>query len=96
MAWMATYQYRCPDHGDIDVALPIGTAPAQRPCPDCAAAMARVFAPPMIGRASRAHLAAIDRSERTRDTPDVVSAPPPGPRRTPVTRNPKHAKLPRP
>lgn len=96
MAWMATYVYRCDDDGDVDVVLPIGTAPPHRPCPACAAAMSRVFVAPMVGRVSRAHLAAVDRSERTRDSPDVVSAPPPGPRRTPVTRDPRHAKLPRP
>jgi hypothetical protein len=53
----------------------------------------------MVSFASRARMAAIDRAERTRDEPDVVTAPPPRPARgrVPATPpNPALQRLPRP
>ncbi|MBO0873518.1 MAG: zinc ribbon domain-containing protein [Pseudonocardia sp.] len=95
---MTLYQYRCDGDGVADVALPIGTAPSDWPCPRCGNSMARVFTAPMLNLASRPLTTAIARAERSRDQPDVVSAPPPRDRgsRTPTAVNPLLARLPRP
>lgn len=78
---MATYQYRCHRDGIIDVRRPIGTAPPRYICPACAAEAVRVFSAPMLSLTSRPALAAIDRAEKSRDSPEVVSTLPgrPGP-----------------
>jgi putative FmdB family regulatory protein len=96
---MATYQYRCDQDGVVEVSLPMGTATQRSPCPVCGDDAVRVFSVPMVSFASRSLMAAIERTEKTRDEPDVVSAPPPRPtgRRTPVAPpNPALKRLPRP
>ncbi|WP_337060126.1 hypothetical protein [Kineococcus sp. G2] len=51
----------------------------------------------MLSFARRALVRAVDDAERTRDAPDVVTAPPPAARRrTAVSQNPLHRGLPRP
>jgi putative FmdB family regulatory protein len=71
---VATYQYRCVRDGDFDVRRPIGTASPKSSCPVCDDDAVRVFRAPMLSLASRALMTAIDRTERTRDVPEVVSA----------------------
>ncbi|BBX65942.1 hypothetical protein MSAS_51160 [Mycobacterium saskatchewanense] len=96
---MATYGYRCAQDGDFDVCRPIGTAPTRFVCPVCNCEAARVFRAPMLSLAPRAVLAAIDRAEKTRDVPDMVSVPPPTPVRDripPLPQNPAWRYLPRP
>jgi putative FmdB family regulatory protein len=95
---VATYRYRCSEHGPHDAALPIGTAPATRSCPSCGAPAARVFTAPMLGRASRVALAAHDATRVTAETPAVVSSPPPRPGGTPAAASPNPAwrRLPKP
>jgi putative FmdB family regulatory protein len=96
---MATYQYRCVQDGVFDVSRPMGTAAPQWRCPICNSEAARVFSAPMLSLASRGLVAAIDRTEKTRDEPDVVSALPPRRARTRspmATRNPALQRLPRP
>jgi hypothetical protein len=77
----------------------MGAATATIPCPACGAVAARVFTAPRLSFGSPVRRALLDRTERTRDQPDVVSAPPPGPgpgRRADVFRNPALSRLPRP
>jgi hypothetical protein len=77
----------------------MGTAPPAIACPVCAAVAARVFTAPRLSFGSPVRRALLGRTERTRDQPDVVSAPPsePGPgRRADVSRNPALSRLPRP
>lgn len=96
---MATYQYRCVQDGVFDVSRPIGTAPPRSRCPVCGSEAARVFSAPMLSLAPRALVTAIDRTERTRDTPEVVSAIPPQgarTRRSVVPPNPALQRLPKP
>jgi hypothetical protein len=78
---MTTYSYRCPEHGPVDVRFAFGTAPRTWDCPLCAASMARLFTPPMLGLGPRPLVAAIDRAEKSRTEPEVVSAPAPAGRR---------------
>ncbi|MGH3799948.1 MAG: FmdB family zinc ribbon protein [Pseudonocardiaceae bacterium] len=97
---MATYQYTCAQDGVFDVSRPMGTAGPRSPCPVCHREAARVFSAPLLALAPRALVAAIDRTERTRDEPDVVSALPPRhssrPRRRAAAPNPALQRLPRP
>jgi putative FmdB family regulatory protein len=96
---MATYRYRCVHDGAFDVCRPIGTAEPQSRCPICNRDAARVYSAPMVSLASPALMAAIDRTEKTRDEPDVVSSLPPRRGRTPspkVALNPALQRLPRP
>jgi putative FmdB family regulatory protein len=96
---MATYQYRCVQDGDFDVTRPMGTATPKWQCPVCNNEAVRVFYAPMLSRTSRALVAAIDRTEKTSDEPEVVSAVPPRGARTRspmATQNPALQRLPRP
>jgi putative FmdB family regulatory protein len=94
---MAVYVYRCAEHGITEETWPIGTAAAAVPCPACGSSSARIYTAPRLSLGSSARRALIDRTERTRDEPDVVSAPPPrrgGAAR--VARDPVLRRLPRP
>ncbi|MEV6897253.1 FmdB family zinc ribbon protein [Amycolatopsis sp. NPDC051372] len=96
---MATYQYRCARDGVFEVRLPMGTASPSSPCPACGGEAARNYCAPMLSLAPRELVTAIDRTEKTRDEPAVVSAIPParGRSRGPApTSNPALRRLPRP
>lgn len=96
---MATYQYRCAQHGPIEITQPIGTAPSTWPCGTGDHDAVRVFSSPMLSLTSRSLVRAMDNAERSRDQPDVVSSPPPhrSPARAhPALANPALRKLPRP
>ncbi|WP_432572966.1 zinc ribbon domain-containing protein [Kineococcus sp. SYSU DK005] len=94
---MAQYQYRCPQDGLLEVDRPMGTAPAEMTCPDCAGPAKRSFTGPMVSFASRARVRAIEGTESSRDEPRVVAAPPAParPRRT-APADPALRRLPRP
>jgi putative FmdB family regulatory protein len=96
---VAIYEYRCARDGAFDVKRPIGTAPMSIACPTCAGEAGRVFSSPMVSRAPRALVAALDHEDKTRHEPDVVTSlpPPPAHRRTPVLPlTPTLRRLPRP
>ena len=96
---MATYQYRCVQDGVFDVSRPIGTATPTSQCPVCKNEAVRIFRAPMLSLAPRALVAAIDRTEKTSDEPEMVSAVPPRAVRTrnpTATQNPALQRLPRP
>lgn len=96
---MTTYQYRCDTDGPLDVDLPIGTAPARYPCPACGREAPRSYTAPLLSLGSRRVIAAIDRTEKSRDEPELVSSVPSTGRRrrTPLaSNNPALRRLPRP
>ena len=96
---MAIYEYRCEHDGAFEVLRPIGTAPASVACPECASESMRVFSNPMVSFAPRALVGALDREERMRYEPEVVtSLPATGARkRTPMMPlTPTMRRLPRP
>jgi hypothetical protein len=77
----------------------MGAATAAIACPACGAVATRVFTAPRLSLGSPVRRSLLDRTEATRDHPDVVSAPPPRPgpaRRADVSRNPALNRLPRP
>ncbi len=94
---MAVYDYRCTVHGVTEASFPIGSAGGVTPCPTCGAPAARVFTVPRLSLWSSSRRQLIDRTERTRDEPEVVSAPPPrAGRGRPRPQNPALSRLPRP
>lgn len=101
---MATFGFRCSQHPaplHFDAPFAVGQAPDRMPCPECGAHAPRVYSVPRISL-NPAHLvAAIDRTERSRWEPDVVSGPPPEVRpraggRASAAINPAWYRLPRP
>ena len=95
---MPTYAYRCDRDGPVELRRPMGEAAAVEACPVCAGEAVRVVTAPRLSLAPRARVAAIDRAERTRSEPDVVTAPPPRPgsRRAAPPVHPATRRLPRP
>ena len=96
---MATYQYRCDEHGLVETTRPIGTAPAELSCTACGRPARRTWSSPRLALADRRVVSLLDRTERTRESPDVVTALPARPpgRRTPQVRaSPAQRRLPRP
>ena len=96
---MATYQYRCDEHGLVETTRPIGTAPPELSCTTCGRPARRAYSSPRLALADRRTLALLDRTERTREAPDVVTALPRRALRgaTPQVRaSPAQRRLPRP
>jgi len=94
---VATYEYRCDQHGSFDVRRPMQQASDPVPCAVCGSDAGRIFSPPRLTRTPPGLSAARDRAERSREAPDVVAAVPPGPARASrVSTHPRHARLPRP
>ena len=96
---VARYRYRCAVDGVFDVPRPIGTAGSHAPSPVCNSEAVRVFSAPMLSLAPRAIVTAIDKAEKTRDDPEVVSALPPHrvrTRRPAAALDPALQRLPRP
>ena len=97
---MTTYEYRCDSDGVlIEVRFPLGTAPESVTCERCGGEARRVFSKPMVVSSRRDLVGMIDRAEKTRTDPDVVtSLPSAGARKaTPVLPlTPTLKRLPRP
>jgi putative FmdB family regulatory protein len=97
---VAIYDFLCDPHGVFEARLPIGDAPAAHACPVCGAPARRIVSAPMvIGSRRGGWSAAIERAERSRHEPEVVSSVPsagarPRIRTAPMT--PQLARLPRP
>ena len=93
---MATFLYRCPADGILEMNWPVGTAPRQVTCPACARDASRVYTPPLVSRGSRSAVALIDQKERTRYEPEVVTGPPAGRPHRRAALSPAWQRLPRP
>lgn len=94
---MTTYLYSCPACSRFEASFAMGTAPRTVACPRCGTSAERRFSSPQIGLADRGRMSLIDRTRASAESPDVVSAVPGTPRRrTPVTTDPRHQRLPRP
>jgi len=93
---VAVYEYVCAACGPFDVRLAIGTAPEQHQCPECASSARRAFSPPMLGFMPKPVGTLLDREDKSRDEPEVVTQVParPGSRATPPV-HPELSRLPR-
>ena len=76
----------------------LATAPDRLACPDCAAQAVRRISAPRLNHGTNGYGRAIERAAASADRPQVVKGAIPGMagRPTQLTRNPLHAKLPRP
>ena len=94
---MPTYAYRCPRCGEFQLHRPMAESGCETTCPDCAHPAARVFGAPALRGIDPTVRRALDASARSADAPQVVTSVPGRSRRaTPVTTDPRHARLPRP
>ncbi|MEU6698384.1 zinc ribbon domain-containing protein [Pseudonocardia sp. NPDC046786] len=94
---MPTYTHRCPVCGEFDQVRPMSAAAREAQCPDCGSHSSRIFGAPALRGVDPGLRRALDASGASADAPQVVSSVPGRSRRaTPVTRDPRHARLPRP
>ncbi|GAB94976.1 putative FmdB family regulatory protein [Kineosphaera limosa] len=91
-----TYAYRCPECGDFDRLHPMHEVPDRQICPGCSTPASRRWTAVGLGHGASPAMRALDSAARSASEPSVVSAPPPGERGRPISRDPRHAKLPRP
>ena len=94
---MPTYSFRCTVCGPFDLVRRMAEAADAADCPACGRDGRRVWGAPALRGLDDGLRRALDAGERGADRPDVVAAVPGRSRKaTPVTRDPRHAKLPRP
>ncbi len=94
---MPTYDYRCSGCGEFEVRRPMAESAIPARCPGCGHPAARVFGAPALGGLDPTVRRALDAGARSAESPQVVTAVPGRSRRaTPVTTDPRHARLPRP
>ena len=97
---MAIYEFRCEADGLFELLLPLGTAPEVAPCPICRVAATRAISAPRVMCGTRPKwFAAMDRAEKSRHEPEVVTALPPASSTralTPRQMTPALRSLPRP
>lgn len=98
---MPIYEFGCPEGHVFDVRLPITSEENSAPCPQCHTTARRLVSLPAFHGGSASARRLIESTQATAYQPGVVSSLPSGRsggdrRAAPVTRDPRHAKLPRP
>jgi putative FmdB family regulatory protein len=94
---MPTYSYSCAPCGTFALVRPMAASADPACCPQCGAVAQRVFGSPALAAVEPGLRRAMDASARSADTPQIVSSVPGrSTRATPITRDPRHARLPRP
>jgi putative FmdB family regulatory protein len=87
----------CPPCGAFEVVRPMAESTATTACPACGGMARRTFGSPGLRTLNPQVRRALDASARSAEQPSLVSTVPGQTRRpTPITRDPRHAKLPRP
>jgi putative FmdB family regulatory protein len=94
---MPTYSFRCEqDCPDFTAQFPMTAIPDQQPCPGCGSAARRRIGNPSLGAGDTSAMRLHDATRASADNPAVVKSLPASSRRTPVTTDPLHRRLPRP
>lgn len=94
---MPTYRFACTPCGAFDVVRTMAETDRPATCPRCGTVGRRIFGSPALAALDPSLRRALDASGRSADAPEVVSSVPGrSPRATAVTRDPRHARLPRP
>lgn len=70
---MAIYEYRCPQCGVFEIALAMGSASRSHGCVHCENEARRFFSIPHLTRSPTALHTAIERVEKSRDEPELVT-----------------------
>lgn len=95
---MPIYEFRCPQQHLHELMMPMSVADRTAPCPTCGEPSRRLISSPKLSHLNSPRAQAISRAEASASAPTVVDSIPsagnPKPVRT--TRDPRHAKLPRP
>lgn len=97
---MAIYSFRCRGCGPFELMRPMSASGAAADCPSCGGPAHRLFGAPALRVLGPGVRAALERDERSADSPEVVHAVPAAGRtrgpRVRYARDPRHALLPRP
>ena len=95
---MPIYEFKCGSGHISEQQLPMSSEHRTRECPSCGDVANRMISAPAVRRVDGARARAVEATQKSAYEPAVVnSLPSTGNRRaTPVTRNPQHAKLPKP
>ncbi|MFC0674164.1 FmdB family zinc ribbon protein [Brachybacterium hainanense] len=95
---MPLYEFRCESGHVRERALSMHSEERSIVCPECGGESSRLISAPGLSRLGSARARAIGAAEASAHAPAVVDrVPGAGSRRSaPVTRDPRHAKLPRP
>lgn len=95
---MPVYEFRCEQSHVHELVLPMSSDSRSAICPQCGGSAQRLISAPGLSRANSARARLIEATEGTASAPGVVDRLPSSRARraTPVSRDPRHAKLPRP
>ena len=95
---MPSYSYRCEEGCRFDALFPMAEVPGETPCRECGAVARRAITAPHLSGTGSAAFRLVDGAARSAHEPAVVGSLPGAGNARPqrVTRNPLHAKLPRP
>lgn len=95
---MPSYSFRCEEGCSFDALYPMAEVPRETNCRRCGGAARRAVTAPHLSSAGSAAYRLVDSAAQSAHEPTVVGGLPAQPpaRRQAVTRNPLHAKLPRP
>jgi putative FmdB family regulatory protein len=94
---LPTYGYQCEPCGGFTLVRPMAQVGDPAACPSCGRGAQRVFGLPALRTLDPRLREAMDAGARSAEAPPVVSTVPGRSRRaTPITTDPRHARLPRP
>lgn len=93
---MPSYRYRCDGCGPFEVRRSLTEPDTGQCCPACDRRARRVFEAPAVRGMASGMRRALEAQERSAHQPAVVGTPPSSRRATPVSTDPRHARLPRP
>lgn len=91
------YEFACPQGHATETTFALATVPSSIDCPACSLRARRRVTAPNLGRGSGSAMRLLDATARSASEPAVVQGAHPGTRRaTPLSTDPRHARLPRP
>lgn len=95
---MPIYEFKCGEGHLAERHLPMSSEQREIECPDCGQMARRIISAPSVRRTDSKMASVVEATQKSAHEPAVVnSLPASGNRRaTPVSRNPQHAKLPKP
>ena len=93
---MPTYSFTCSEGCRFDARYAMAEVPRERECAACGAPARRAVTAPHLSAAGNPAFRLLERTARSAHEPAVVDRLPGSGRPQAVTRNPLHAKLPRP
>lgn len=95
---MPNYSFRCAEGCAFDAMYSMSEVPRQTACTKCGATATRAITAPHLSAAGSSAYGLLERSSRSAHDPQTVDRLPArgAASRQPVTRNPLHARLPKP